>query len=273
MDGDAIEDLLKEKDLVLNTAITKCRAQKAARKQRAEMSSDGQVNAVRQWAGRTSAQQQDRMSAQQQDCASVQKPRKSCMGCGFPQHPGGRQQCPAYSRICHFSGKPGHLAKVCKSWLASNSYPHSARFVHIEALEEDPYPHSAMSVHVEPLTHQVNTSSAVGGAGFDPAPSIDVAMSSLNGQAAVRVLLDSGADVSVVGELLLNFLREHPDNLLPSSITPSAVNGTRMRPIGRIPVTLSLDGREFVEDFHIYPQVSRVLLSWKAAKGLHGYTA
>ena len=33
-------------------------------------------------------------------------------------------------------------------------------------------------------------------------------------------------------------------------------------------MTLSLDGREFVEDFHIYPQVSRVLLSWKAAKGL-----
>ena len=125
-----------------------------------------------------------------------------------------------------------------------------------------------MSVHVEPLTHQVNASSAVGEPGFDPAPSIDVSMSSLNGQATVRVLLDSGADVSVAGELLLSFLREHPDNLLPSNITPSAVNGTRMRPIGRVPVTLSLDGREFVEDFHIYPQVSRVLLSWKAAKGL-----
>ena len=125
-----------------------------------------------------------------------------------------------------------------------------------------------MSVHVEPLTHQVNASSAVGGAGFDPAPSIDVVMSSLNGQATVRVLPDSGADLSVASELLLNFLREHPDNLLPSNITPSAVNGTRMRPIGRVPVTLSLDGREFVEDFHIYLQVSRVLLSWKAAKGL-----
>ena len=57
-----------------------------------------------------------------------------------------------------------------------------------------------MSVHIEPLTHQVNASSAVGGAGFDPAPSIDVAMSSLNGQATVRVLPDSGADVSVAGE-------------------------------------------------------------------------
>ena len=216
VDGDAIEDLLKEKDLALDTAITKCRAQEAARKQRAEMSGDGQVNAIRQrpgrasaqqpgrmpaqQPGRTSAQQPDRMSAQQQDRASVQKPRKSCMGCGFPQHPGGRQQCPAYSRIYHFCGKPGHLAKVCRSWLASNSYPHSAKSIHIEPLEEDPYPHSAMSVHVEPLTHQVNASSAVGGAGFDPAPSIDVAMSSLNGQATVRVLPDSGADVSVAGK-------------------------------------------------------------------------
>ena len=64
MDGDAIEDLLKKKDLALDTAITKCRAQEAARKQRAEMSGDGQVNAVRQQPGRMSAQQPGRVPAQ-----------------------------------------------------------------------------------------------------------------------------------------------------------------------------------------------------------------
>ena len=121
VDGDATEDLLKEKDLALHTAITKCRAQEA---ERAEMSGDGQVNEVRQWPGHTSAQQPghtsvqqpDRTSAQQPDCASVQKPRKSRMGCGFPQHPGGRQQCPTHSCFC---GKPGNLANDCRNWLAS----------------------------------------------------------------------------------------------------------------------------------------------------------
>lgn len=37
LDGDTIEDLLKEKDLTLETTITKSRAQEAAKKQRAEM--------------------------------------------------------------------------------------------------------------------------------------------------------------------------------------------------------------------------------------------
>ena len=119
--------------------------------------------------------------------------------------------------------------------------------------------HSAMAVYVEQLLEeglpQVNAS-AVAEKAFDPASMIDVAMSSLNGQATVRVVPDSGANVSVAGELLLEHLQEHPGNLLPSGITPRAVNGTLMRPIGRLPVALSLDGQEFHEDFHIYPEVS-----------------
>ncbi len=41
VEGDTVQDLLKkEKDLSLETIIAKCRAQEAAKKQRAEMASN-----------------------------------------------------------------------------------------------------------------------------------------------------------------------------------------------------------------------------------------
>ena len=36
-DGEAVEDLLKEKKLTLDTALSKCRAHEAAKRQRAEL--------------------------------------------------------------------------------------------------------------------------------------------------------------------------------------------------------------------------------------------
>ena len=41
-----------------------------------------------------------------------------------------------------------------------------------------------------------------------------------------------------------------------------------MSPIGKLPVTLSLGTHVHTDDFHIYPNVTGTLLSWKAAKGL-----
>lgn len=93
-------------------------------------------------------------------------------------------------------------------------------------------------------------------------------ISSLNGRATVEVLPDSGADVSVAGKSVLYHLSEHPDNLLPSTITPRTVNGAVMQPIGRLPITLSLGPRTCTEDFHIYPNVTGALLSWKASRNL-----
>ena len=103
---------------------------------------------------------------------------------------------------------------------------------------------------------------------FESAPTINVHMSSLNGQATVQALPDSGADICVAGTALLQQLHEHPDNLLPSVITPRTVNGTIMNPIVKLPITLSLGTQAYTDDFHIYPNVTGTLLSWKAAKGL-----
>ena len=41
---------------------------------------------------------------------------------------------------------------------------------------------------------------------------------------------DSGADISVAGRALLSHLHKHPDNLLPSTVTPRAVKAYRQAP-------------------------------------------
>ena len=63
---------------------------------------------------------------------------------------------------------------------------------------------------------------------FEPAPTILIGMSVLNGSCTFPVLPDSGADISVAGLAMLECLNEHPDNLLYSSVTPRAVNGSTM---------------------------------------------
>ena len=93
-------------------------------------------------------------------------------------------------------------------------------------------------------------------------------MSSLNGQSMVKVLPDSGADISVAGRDLLEHLHELPGNLLPTNVTPRAVNGTKIHPLGKIPVTLSLGAHQYTDNVYIYPEVAGTLISWKAAKGL-----
>jgi hypothetical protein len=104
---------------------------------------------------------------------------------------------------------------------------------------------------------------------FEPAPTITIHISSLNGNAELPALPDSGADISVAGKNILTHLGEHEDNLLPSTVTPRAVNGTRMHPVGELPVTLALGSHTYQEKVYIYPEVKGLLLSWKAAKGLH----
>lgn len=41
-----------------------------------------------------------------------------------------------------------------------------------------------------------------------------------------------------------------------------------MQPFGKLPVTFQLQGRSHNEDMRIYPEISGVIMSWKAAKGL-----
>ena len=76
-----------------------------------------------------------------------------------------------------------------------------------------------------------------------------------------NALPDSGADICVTGIAFLQQLHEHSDNLIPSVVTPRAVNRTTMSPIGKLPLTVSLGARACTDDFYIYPNVTGTLLS------------
>ena len=67
-----------------------------------------------------------------------------------------------------------------------------------------------------------------GRSGFEPAPRIKVGITSLNGQAMVEILSDSGADISVAGKSDVHHFSEHPNNMFPLTVMPWAVNGAVM---------------------------------------------
>ena len=248
VDGDTIEVLLRETNLTLATTVAKCRGQEAAKRQRSEM-----------------------ISQSPQSISTVQKAHQDkkgytqlliCPGCGANAHQGGRRQCPAYDQACHSCQKTGHFAKVCRGRQARRFSPRPAKQPQASAkaiFVKPPRPVGLPQIHMPKIRHVMVT---------DPAPTIPIHISSLNGSIDTEVLPDSGADISAAGKEILSHLGEHVDNLLPSEIIPRAANGTRMRPIGKIAVLFQLGHRKYTDDLHIYPGVSGTLISWRAAKNL-----
>ena len=113
-DGEAVETLLKEINLTLETTVSKCRAHEAAKRQRAELAGGTpgtSVHAIRQ----------------KQQNPSSNRGGPKCPGCGSGFHPGGRKQCPAYQLVCHFCNRTGHIAKVCRSRKPTQTRVHLER--------------------------------------------------------------------------------------------------------------------------------------------------
>ena len=212
LDGDTTEQLLKEPNLTLDTAITICRAQEAAKKQRSEMNNPipGAVLAVKQRRQSTNTQ----FSSQP----------LTCPGCGSKPHNGGRARCPAYDQICHHCR---HFARVCRAKTA-NAVPAQATGRRL--------PPSAKPLHgtwvEDPQSHQLSTIKQV--ATTEPAPTISIRILSVNGTCDTLALPDSGADISAAGPKLLRLLGEHPLNLLPSQINPCTADGHKMQPMGKL---------------------------------------
>ena len=187
----------------------------------------------------------------------------ACPGCGSKPHNGGRSLCPAYEQICHHCNKVGHFARVCRAKTA-NAVPAQT------AGQQPPPSVSAKPLHgtwTEDLqSHHLSTIKQV--ATTEPAPTISIRVLSVNGTCDTPALPDSGTDISAAGPKLLRLLGEHPFNLLSSQVNPCTADGHKMQPMGKLPVTFHLQGRQHKEDMHIYPDISGVIMSWKAAKSL-----
>ena len=249
VDGDAIEELLKEKNLSLESTISKCRAHEAAKRQRAEITSqpDPTVQALHR-------QRPVRSMVQRSDCSTEQPTKQTCHGCGSGFHPGGRKQCPAYLIVCHTCHRTGHFAKVCKSRKLVSTPPKPGTDA------------STNAVRIFPLSIKTSTSLDPS---IKPAPTIQAHFSTPNGSAELTALPDSGADLSVAGPSIITALGDHISNLLPSRIAPRTVSGHKLSPLGRLPVRISIGNSTIKDDIHIYSQVDGILLSWRTCIGLN----
>ena len=150
----------------------------------------------------------------------------------------------------------GHFAKVCCS----------------KVTQRDPGPTQASANAIQ-LDLQLDSQEQVQMYAMtqvrkEPAPTIKVYMSSWAGKRSVTVLPDSGTEITAAGTEIFDCLDHHPDNLLPSTVIPRAVNGSSMIPIGRIPITKYLQGKQCTDDLHIIPGVKGCVISWEVSKCL-----
>ena len=86
--------------------------------------------------------------------------------------------------------------------------------------------------------------------------------------AKVNALPDTGADVSIGGEDLLQQLGLQANDISQPSLHPRAANGTTLRSVGVIRAVITLDDASVEEEVHILPEVSGLLMSWGATRRL-----
>ena len=98
-------------------------------------------------------------------------------------------------------------------------------------------------------------------ASSDPAPLITVNITSANGSSDVKVLPDSGADISASGREILVDLNEQPNKLTSADVIPRKVNATKIFPLGKLPVTLRLGNQEYAWKMYTFTQMSMALSS------------
>ena len=96
LDGDIVEDLLKENSLSLDSTISKCSTHEAAKHQRAQIAGRPSNAAIK-------ALQKPRPS--RGDDHPPPNPKRVYPGCGSRYHPGGHKRCSAFtSSTTHVTG-------------------------------------------------------------------------------------------------------------------------------------------------------------------------
>ena len=95
-------------------------------------------------------------------------------------------------------------------------------------------------------------------------------MTGLNGSKSLNALPGSGADLTAADVNILPMLVEDVENLLkPSGGEMSSINGSTLREIGQLPISITL-GETTVEDtIHVFPSIpGGLLVSRKMAQDL-----
>lgn len=168
---------------------------------------------------------------------------RECGFCGGSPH--ARESCPAFGKKCNLCGKMGHFAKMCRA--KGSRRPAKAG-------------NNRRDGSIAAIIASTQTNRA---------PTVTVSVTSLNGQAEVVALPDTGADISAAGIQFLQALGEDTANLWPTVIEEAqAANGQPMTALGRMSVDLRLGTSCISTDVFIIEGISGLLLSWSVARDL-----
>ena len=196
-----------------------CRAHEAAIQQRLEITGNSPEIGV------TSACKAKRQHRQPPNKNPLQRNAlHNCGRCGKPRHKE-LNQCPALNRSCNKCHKVGHFAMQCRTTSANiNQLPGEQPDKQSETEDNHLFSIHAMQ-------------------GLGKAPKVSELVQGRNGSAQSKILPDSGADISAAHETILIKLGEHIDNLLPSRDNHAySVDGSALKPIGQLHVTITLVG-------------------------------
>ena len=172
-----------------------------------------------------------------------------CKYCGGAPHRE-RTQCPAIDRTCSKCNKKGHFASVCLSTQQSSIG-------------------STTSSNPRRQSHcPNNVASVIASAQSTSAPTVQAAISTLNGTCTTVALPDTGADICAAGITILESLGESVSNLLPPNDHPKSADGLPMKCIGRLPVTVAVGNQSISCILHILENLPNVLLSWDTTRDL-----
>ena len=88
------------------------------------------------------------------------------------------------------------------------------------------------------------------------APTISATITSLNGSATLNVLPDTGADITAADLKVLKLLGEDINNLLPPVSGPtSSADGSPLKSLGQLPISISFGEITVNETVQIFPSI------------------
>lgn len=298
--AETIKSLLAIPDLSLAQAITVCRAQEAATRDAQELRSSvpAQASAFQlrgrersrdqssphcTACGRWRHQREQQCPARGQRCRTCQQLNHFSVVCRHRTgiRTGGSnssgRRTPSPRRAWYQSSPPGRYQSSPPGRYQSPARtryqsPGRARY---QSPPPDQYRPPGHQVHFQSpeggrdsrYTRRPNASAIIASTSVESAPRVALVVEA-HLTATVEALPDTGADISVAGTTLLDKLGEYPENLLPAEQHPRAANGETITSIGILPVSLTLGETTMEERIHILPDVSALLLSWRAARKL-----
>ncbi|XP_076044716.1 uncharacterized protein LOC143027329 [Oratosquilla oratoria] len=225
----------------LQEVVTHCRSHESARESVSGRQDDPQVRAVSAY---KSAQRPARASPPQPPPAPSSRPGDTCPNCGTKGHRPHTRPCPARNARCRVCGTTGHWEKYCKSSEDRDENYHG--------------PPSPGAPGKAGACRQVSD-----GSGRSPT-TVSIRIRFGNVSSSLRMLPDTGADVTVIGARHLGEMGISTASLQPPTSAPTYMaDGSRMPPaVGRFQATLALGDRSCTADIRVHNGVKTPLLSF-----------